>query len=531
MWLELAAITYLGGRYAWHKIFKEDPPPRPKTEVTVPRTEEGEVIPLIYGRARVRSPVLAWVGTPHMIPAADYYSPYDPAIEGTADKWFCSMFFVAGVPFLDGTNHIHNMWAGESKLFPRLVGLPDLATGGTFVNFEDLTGDGGFEDQARSVLAFTAEWGTQVGGYIEFLNGKSTQVLFDPITTSPTTVAGRYMTVYEGSGPTELQGTTSKLVVPAYRGYMSMMLYHASVSPAKHWSIATTQVPAHSFEVSSYMAIPIYSDNQGAGAPRPGVEENPVTVIFDILTRWLGIPRDDIDGANFYAASIVLYQEGNGYSRVIEKDTKADELLGDILMQMDAVMYLDTSNSKIKIKLLRNDYDPTKIPVISRTNGCLFEPTGVGWADTPNKVRIVFSNRAKAYQDDSVEAQNLANVIANGMKVNEVVMHMPAVCTAAQAADIAARELAHLSQPLITGTAYVDRTQYRLNPGDPVKVNWTDPDIGGIVFRVVNIDKGRREDGKIKVDLIQDSYFVWRSRIPISQWLDHIDVSDLNGLT
>lgn len=516
------AIAYLVGRYAWHKIFDpENKTVRPRTEVVVPRTEEGEPIPLIYGRCRVRAPVLAWIGTPHVQTGQDFFDTGgDITPVDNSNWWTCSMFFTIGIPFLDGDNHIHSMWTGERK-FVKYTDNGVITNG---VELSELTGEGGFEDSTRPCWMGTSYFDTEgcEQGNVEFLNGNSSQVLFDPSTDSPTTVAGRYMTVNTGNGPTQLQGNIPRAYVPAYRGYLSACLYR-KVGNSIHWLIGNQpSVAQHSFEVSSYHPLAIFHDEQGATAPRIGQEENPVTVIFDILTRWLGIPVADIDGPNFYLCSVKLYEENNGYSRAVEKDSRADEILGEILQQIDAVLFQDTADGKIKLKLLRNDYDPRTIPIISRTNGCRFEPTGIGWADTPNKVRIVFPNRLKNYQDDSVEAQNLANLIANGMKANEVVIHMPGVCTSELAATIAARELGHLSQPLIAGTAYVDRTKYRANPGDAFKVVWTNPDISGIVFRVVNVDRGTREDGTIKLDLIQDSYFVWRSRIPYRDWISDI---------
>jgi hypothetical protein len=359
-------------------------------------------------------------------------------------------------------------------------------------------------------------------GWVEYLNGHSSQQLVNPTTPfAPSTVAGRYMTVYNGTGTNDLQGTINGARVPGYRGYMSIMLYANGPGNSVHWMIGSApQIAQHSFEASSFMAIPIYSQDQGATAPRLDNDENPVTVIYDILTRWLGFTDADIDGYGFYLASIKLFEEKHGYSRAVEQDIRADELLGEILEQIDAVMYEDQGTGLIKIKLLRNDFDPSTIPVISRDRGHSFEPKSAGWQDIPNKVRVVFPDRAKDYQDNSITAHNLANFYATG-KAKEVIRQYPGCCNAELAGMLAARDLAAVSRPLMAGQALVDRSFLRVNPGDVVKVNWNDPDIGGLIFRVVNVDRGERENGMIKLDLIQDYYYTWRSKPPLVDLIDH----------
>jgi hypothetical protein len=45
-------------------------------------------------------------------------------------------------------------------------------------------------------------------------------------------------------------------------------------------------------------------------------------------------------------------------------------------------------------------------------------------------------------------------------------------------------------------------------------VQWTDPDIANIVFRVAAVDRGTIDDGKIALDLLQDYFYVTRSQPP-----------------
>lgn len=511
-YLAAGAVLYLGGSYAW-KRWIDPPGPRqpPQKDLGLPRTDEGAKIPLIYGKCRVRSPIIAWIGTPHFFSASSYFTNGDITGIATGDMYACSMFLVVGIPFPEGTQKIHRMWAGEMPLIKDdqsgfLTGIADL---------DDLTGDGGFEDNTRPCRLRTngGDFGSFTQGKLEFLNGKASQQLVDPVTFGPSTVAGRYMTVYQSAAASNLQGDIPGGRVPGYRGFLSVMLYNANAT-SLHWALGPTpQIPQWSFEMSSYPA----EASALTRFDRIGDEANPAAVIYDLLlsdVSKMGIASSRIDVQSFIDAAVTLYQEGHGYSRSIEHDAEAAELIGEILTQINAVMFEDATTATLKIRLIRNDYNPTTIPQITKDNCSRAYVTATGWTDVPNKVRIVFPNRDKDYQEDSVTAQNMASIVAEGMKIREEVISMPGVCTPALATEIAGRELAALSRPLQALRVLVDRSFLRINPGDAVKVTLSNPDISGLVFRVIHIDRGDLENGVISLELVQDVNFVWRGQPP-----------------
>lgn len=511
-WLTAGALAYLGGTYAWRHWV--DPPPRrgpPQKDIGLPRTDEGANIPLVYGKCRVRSPIIAWIGTPHFFAAADYFDMGDITGIATGDMYACSMFLAIGIPFEGGTQKIHRMWAGELPLSKDdnnglLPGIAEL---------EDLTGDGGFEDNVRPCRLSTkgGDFGSYTAGKLEFLNGNATQQLVDPVTFEPSTVAGRYMTVYQSDDPDDLQGDQDGEGVPGYRGLLSAFLYNARTA-CLHWALGPTpQVPQLSFEVSSYPAFA----RQLTSIDRIGSEANPAAVIYDILVTELAkmaIPTSSIDVQSFIDAAVTLYQEGHGYSRAVEEDLDAEEVVGSILTQIGGMMFEDHATGLIRIKLIRSDYSPPDLPKITRHNCERHMPSAMGWTDLPNKVRVVFRNRSKDYQQDSVTAQNLAAIVSSGMKVFEVVLDMPGVCTRELAEQIAARELAALSRPLMTMRVHVHRDLLRLNYGDAVMVLLQNPDIANLIFRVIGIDHGEPGAAHIALNLVQDSFYVWRNQPP-----------------
>jgi hypothetical protein len=518
-WLIGGSLLYLGGSAAWKK-YVNPPLPKgpPQRYVDLPRADEGAPIPIIYGQCRVRAPIIAWTGTPHFMSASSFFTLGDITIPASGDLYFLSMMLVLGMPFEGGTTKVLKMWQGEQRFKPYAgLGIPNL------VDLPALVGDGGFEDDTRRALMQTmgGDQGSFAMGDVEFLNGGPTQQLVDPVTPyGAHTVAGRYMTVNNGTGPADLQGDQNGRFVPGYRQFASVFLYNKSFGGSEHWCIGPApQVPAYSFEVSSYPA-------QGAGALTSyngiGVDANPVDVIYDVLKAKLGRlgldPNTQIDVQSFITAAVTCYSEGNGYSRSVEQEMTAAELIGEVLKQINGVVYLNQQTQQITIKLIRADYNPLTIQQINNDNCDSFHVEAVGWQDLPNKIRVTFNNRANDYAPDSVAVQDLASVTATG-KVREERIDMPGVCDKTNAYKIAGRELAELSRPLMTATAMVARSFLRVNPGDAVRVTLSNPDVAGIVFRVVGVDRGTLTDGKIRLDLVQDSFDVWRDQTPtVKDW-------------
>lgn len=511
-WLVGGSLIYLGGSWAWQKYINPPLKEKAQGEVSLPRTDEGAVVPLLYGRCRVRAPILAWAGTPHFFSASSYFTLGDITIPASGDLYACSMMLVLGMGFEGGTNKVLKMWAGEMRLKPYAgLGIPNL------VDLPALVGDGGFEDDTRACLLQTmgGDQGSFTMGKVEFLNGNANQQLVDPVTPyGAHTVAGRYMTVNNGTDALSLQGNQQGRFVPGYRGVMSVFLYNQFGGSA-HWVIgAAPQSPQYSFEFSSY---PAQSYGALTSYDGIGVDANPVDVIYDVLKGKLGRLGIDantkIDVQSFITAAVTCYQEGNGYSRSVESEMTAEELIGEILTQINGVVFEDHATGLIKITLMRGNYNPPDLPVITNSNCSDFKITSTGWQDLPNKIRIVFNDRARDYQPNSVTAQDLASVAASG-KVREEVIQMPGVCSIANANAIANRELAELSRPLMTASAMVSREFLRRNPGDLVRVVQSDPDISGVVFRIVGVDRGTLDNGQIRLDLVQDSFYVWRNQTP-----------------
>jgi hypothetical protein len=106
------AIAYgliLGGQYIYHRWFEDRPKAVPAKEIQLPRTDEGATISLIYGRCRVRAPILAWAGN---VGAQDIGAAAPQLL------YFWEALYILGIGFENGNgiNRIHKMYAGELQM-------------------------------------------------------------------------------------------------------------------------------------------------------------------------------------------------------------------------------------------------------------------------------------------------------------------------------------------------------------------------------------------------------------------------------
>jgi hypothetical protein len=474
------AAGFMVGQYIYHRWI-EDPDVinRPPREFQIPRNDPGSTIPLIFGRVRVRAPILAWCSTPF----EEEGSVLNTYPTGTY-AYQLDMFFILGIGMTDGLgeNNVHALWSGDTK----------------FTYFG--------EDEGVDAIAEISHPGTAepfVGGLIQWYGGNPSQ---EHVNSSGVAVTG-----YGG----ELLGWGWPVaLIPGHHGYISVFLHAGGGS---HWYIGgSPSLAPYSFEVSSYQSAYSYP---GVGIyGRVGQDSNPINALYDLLVAKfgkLGLSTSLIDQPTFSAAATKIYGESHGYSRVIEDSGEAEAYIQEILEQIDGVLRENPTTGKVEIKLIRNDYDPNTIPHITKANCEEIQNFAIGgWQNLPNKVRVVFTDRSNNYIDNSVIAHNQANAVGGDGIVREQVIRMPGVCYKELADAIAGRELAARSRPVIKMRAIVDRSFIRVMQGDAVKVTWTDPDIQGLIFRVANVDRGTLGDGNIALDLIQDYFYVHRNQPP-----------------
>src|SRR5690606_22950048 len=312
-------------------------------------------------------------------------------------------------------------------------------------------------------------------------------VLVDPITGSGVTAAGLRMRAL-GMAPAS---------IPGYRGRISAFLYN---NIGGFYFGPSGSFPSVEFEASSYHTGHL----QLSTFARVGSDSNPVNVIYEILTSpfLMRLPESVIDMSSFQSAQYTLHTETHGYSRFWAERVEASEMLHDVLRQIDGLLYFDHRSEKIKIKLIRPDFQPSELFEINRKNCVKLTAFAMGRRTQVNNVVVKYRDRAAGYEVESVRAIDEANMVAGGAAVEE--LDYLGCCDGETARRLAARELAARSKPFVRCRAIMKRTALRVEPGDPVRLVFTNPDVNAI-FRVVDVDRGSQDDGPIALDLVLDT--------------------------
>src|ERR1044071_992098 len=462
MWVELIEGAILLGAYVYHRWIEDHPKPPPFQGLSVPRSDEGAPMPIIYGKYRVRSPVLIWSGN-STITASDPHYEVDIA-------------FIVGIPFYGtttltrGSSFLRNVWAGDIRLDPVAdPSPPNRPAWGVPLNSK-LGGVGR---------------GGGIYGSGEYLPGFDNRVEFGGHTYTRMILSG-----------------VDPSLIPSYHNLAVCTMYS--------WSIGESPtITGYSFEIEA-MSQGTPSDF-GALPDASGAE--PASVIYDLLTSpWgkLGLPESKVDKASFQAAATTLIAENHSYSIALERSDDATNVINDILKQIDGTLYEEPTTGKFVLRLIRNDYNVNALDVITPDNAKPDSGSWLsvsGWDETANQVRVTFTDRDRDYVDGVATAQNGANFTSQG-KLRSTDLRFAGCCTRALAQTLAARELAVVSRPMVKASVVANRSFYTKRPGDVVKLTWPQLGIDSMVMRIARVDLGQLHKGEIHLDLVRDVFDV-----------------------
>jgi hypothetical protein len=239
-----------------------------------------------------------------------------------------------------------------------------------------------------------------------------------------------------------------------------------------------------------------------------GDDMNPAEAIYQIMTDpWIGLGTSAsmIDTTNFTAAGNTLHSEGNGVSVFVTSQKEARNVLTEILRQIDGFLYQDPSTQKVKLKLVREDYNPATLTIFDEDDIIEVKKySRSAWEEIVSEVKVQY--KAIDQESDKVAvAQDMAAIDQVG-RARTVTMSFPFCYDDDTAMAIAARELGQQSVPLFSMTVELNRGGYDLVPGEVVKISWADFGLSEVIMRVQKPDLGSLVDNRIVVDLIQDKF-------------------------
>lgn len=235
---------------------------------------------------------------------------------------------------------------------------------------------------------------------------------------------------------------------------------------------------------------------------------NPAHIIRECLTDpdWgMGYQDADVDDTSFQAAADKMFSEGMGMSILWTKQTTIEEFIKEIVKHIDATLYVDKSDGKFHLKLIRDDYDEGDLLTLDPSNiDHIADFTRPSFGELTNSVTVQFWD-STTFKDSSVTVQDIALAQMQGATVNTTVQY-PGFTGVNLATRAGQRDLRVLSTPIASCTIYANRDAFALNIGGPFKLTWPDYKVEELVMRVTGVAYGDGKSNRVRLTCTQDVY-------------------------
>lgn len=497
--------------------------PRPKVQnavagtlqgVNAPQATSAAPVPLVLGMVRLKGPNTIWYGDfstiklTQTVKSGGFFG-----IGGSSKKQIIGYQYYVGMDLalcLGPDVVLHTIWAGKYVVYRSPLShleVPDPTktpfTQGQAAQYgAALTGTDSVFINLLNLFGGSANGGGGgLQGYVQFYDGNYTQI------------RDTYL------------ATKVDANVPGYSGVSHIVLHRTGVietwtgggifgggSPVAttHTGFyigTTTSLNNFEFEISRHTNS--LGLSSGHNVMPNGFDLNPMEAVYFILTdEWAGcgLPSSYIDVTTFREAGETLYAEGFGVSVVVDTKNTARDVINLIMQQINGLLRIDQSTGKITVKLLRQDYDVTTLPVLNQSNVLEVKQFAITmWSETFNHMRVTFPDRGNGYQNSVAVAQNGANMNMQG-RVLASDISMPMCYVPDTAMVIAARELSMMDVPLYKAQITVNREGASILPGDAFIFEWPEWGIIRLVCRVLKSDLGTLADGHVTLDITQDVF-------------------------
>ncbi|OCG02906.1 phage tail protein [Gilliamella sp. wkB112] len=217
----------------------------------------------------------------------------------------------------------------------------------------------------------------------------------------------------------------------------------------------------------------------------------------------LGLGWDGIDIDSYKTAADKLFAEKFGLCFRYNRQDQLQTFIQQILDHIGAAQYADLSTGKLKLKLIRNDYDPDKLPLFTYDNGILsVQDDDSASSDASYNEIVVTYHNPVTHEDATVRAQNLASIQQVGLISNSV--EYKAVPTQELAARLAERDLEMSAAGIKRLIIKFDRRGGILEPASCFRVSLPDRDIENMILRVGKIEE--QSDGSLLITGVQDVF-------------------------
>lgn len=259
---------------------------------------------------------------------------------------------------------------------------------------------------------------------------------------------------------------------------------------------------------------------QTAGEATLGYDANPIEILYDILTNQkyaLGRPASLFDTAEFIAAAEALRDEqisatkiGFGISVGLQSPEKARETLEQINQHVDGVFRFNPNTGLIGYKLIRDDYDPDTLEIITESEAEEISVTKGHSKSTINNVVVKFnrienSTDRRGMLEDSVTVNDPANYAMTG-SVRTQEFDFPFITDPEIAVYVAQRVLRAGSYPQVKVSWRMNRKGHNILRGEVRRIQFPSIGIATMIVRIVDVNYGNFTDNRITITAVMDQF-------------------------
>lgn len=237
------------------------------------------------------------------------------------------------------------------------------------------------------------------------------------------------------------------------------------------------------------------------------VDMNPAHVIRECLTNkrfGLGCDPTMIDDVSFTECADRLHDiDKMGVSVKWSKSSTIEDFLKEILRHIDGVLQVDRTTGKFKLKLMRKDYELSNLIVLDKTNISSVENwKKTSFDDLHNTVQVTYYNTLLG-ASSGVSVSDVALVQEQGLKI-QTSIDFPAFSNPEVIKKVALRELAVVSNPLLSCTVNANADALSLDIGDVFLLDWPKYETRQVPMRIYKMNFGDGTRNVISIDCIED---------------------------
>lgn len=293
---------------------------------------------------------------------------------------------------------------------------------------------------------------------------------------------------------------------PGFRGFTSIFLYQGVSERTSgngfYWRSNMPSLPPVSALVTRLPVGP-----NGAKSAGPDGLANPAHIIYECLfnTDWgMGYPVNMYDLDSFDQSAATLANEGFFLAMQWVRSTTIEAFCGEVIDHIQASLGSDPRTGKIRLKLLRADYDVNTLRVLHPGNSTITNIQRKLWGETANEVTVSWTNPASE-EEESVTIHDDANIAIQGQVVSTS-RNYYGVRTAELATRLALRDLRQVASPLLAIDIEIDRTEWDIMPGEVIELRWPSEQIASVYMRVGDVDYGATASSRIRTSLVEDIF-------------------------